>query len=432
MINQKGKLIIIFSTQRSGSTMVTSDFTQSKVLGNPSEYFTEKILPGSKFSNCSLSTEEIQEEIRNILQKARTANGIVSIKVMSDYIIEIAKAIEKIGVSTKDATLANNLVGQQRKAYLQKLFIDFFNNLDIDGKFIAFRVYRKNKVKQAISRFVAAETGLYHVWRDDKGKLVNHYDRPAEKATPFSLDIENSYDYKQISSLMDSIYQEERELDIFFENFNISPINLIYENIVQDTSYLEPIVRKIQDLEDTNAIGDIQRKTVKTASAINSELIQRFNNDGGYNSKLDFIISVKHNLLKHIPSLPDTTMVNESCFWNKEIIDIQIDAPYLKPKDDNFLVIGGVIISHKEINKIFVFNPTIGKNYQAEINLRSEYFGSVYWGVSNSEKARFRCLIPLKGQSLNNKQSSNLELNYKIGQLSPVKLVQIDISRFIG
>lgn len=432
-----GKIILIFSTQRSGSTMVTSDFAQTQILGNPSEYFTENILPASKFDNCSLSVAEIKNELKNIFQKAKTSNGIISIKIMSDYIIEIAKAIETIKIDKEseengEEIQANNFQVQERKAYLQKLFIDFFNNLDIDSQFTAFRVYRKDKVKQAVSRFVAAKTGLYHVWKNDKGELKNHYDRPSENATPFSLNVEEAYDYHNITSIVDSIYQEERELDILFENFQILPINLIYENILKDTSYLEPIARKINLVNEINEIGKIQRKTVKTASPINKELIQKFNNDGGYRGKIDRIFSRQYDVLKHINSLPNRTMMNESCFWHKDIIDMVIDTPYLKSHDNSLLVIEGVLISYQDINQIFIFDPIIGKKYQAQMNLSSEYFGSIYWKINNSTKARFRCLIPLEAHRLSNQPSSNLELSYQIGQSSPVKLVQIDASRFVS
>lgn len=426
-IKKKNKIILIFSTQRSGSTMVTSDFSQTDILGKPSEYFTEKILPGSKFSNCSLSIEEIQNEIQNIIAKARTANGIVSVKIMSDYIVEIAKAIAKVrGVMPPDY-----FSDLERKSYLQKLFINFFNDLDIDGEFIAFRVYRKNKVKQAISRFVAAKTGLYHVWKNDQGQLVNHYDRPAAKATPFSLDLDKHYSHNKISSIIDSIYHEERELDILFENFQISPTNLVYENLIKNTSYLESIVKKISYLDSSATVVDVPRKTIKTASNINTELLKKFNDGEGYNGKIKHVSSEQYDVIKHIYALPKSVIINESCLRNKDIIDLTIDPPYLKPNDNDCLVIEGVIISSKKISNIFVYFPISDKNYEAIIELNSEYFGFVYWGVGNSQNARFRCLIPLISQNIKKDQPLCLELNYQIEKSSPSKLVQVDISHFV-
>ncbi|WP_019509041.1 Stf0 family sulfotransferase [Pleurocapsa sp. PCC 7319] len=427
-MTQLKKIILIFSTQRSGSTMVTSDFAQTQILGNPSEYFTEKILPSSKFNNCSLSIEEIKKEINDILVKATTSNGVVSIKIMSDYIIEIAKAIEKTGVQINETDLDKRLINLPRKVYLQRLFVDFFNSLDVNNKFIAFRVYRKNKVKQAISRFVAARTGLYHVWQNDKGELVNHYDRPAGKATPFSLDLEKSYDYNQVSSIIDSIYQEERELDILFENFQISPINLIYEDIVKNTSYLNNVVNEIEYLQKSNSVSDIKRKTIKTASAINADLIQRFSNDGGYNGKIECVFQLQNNILKHIASLPN----NIKCFWNKEIIDLKVDTPCLKSSDSSLLIVAGVLISRLKIDSISVYDPKTGNRYHAETNLKSEFFGTVYWGIDASNYSRFRCLIPLNNYCLSNQETYNLELNYSIDESSAIKFAQIDISSFLN
>ena len=279
---QNNKIVLIFSTQRSGSTMVCSDFAQTKILGNPSEYFTEKILPGSNFDNCSLSPKEIKAEIDRILNKATTANGVTSIKVMSDYITEIAKALEAIGIKPKSSDSPSKQETRSPREHLKQLFVSFFNDLDVDDNFVAFRVYRKDKLKQAVSRFVAAKTGLYHVWRNAEGKLDNHYDRPENKATPFSLDIDRNYDYNKLSNIIDSIYREEKELDILFESFNIRPINIIYEEIVENTDYLKDIAKQTKLIKDLSVIGKIERKTVKTSSKINQELIQRFNRDGGY------------------------------------------------------------------------------------------------------------------------------------------------------
>ena len=423
-----GKVILIFSTQRSGSTMVTSDFAETNILGKPKEYFTEKILPGSKFDNCTLSVPEIKAEFENIFQRAKTDNGILAIKIMSDYVLEIAKAIEKIGVGTQP----NNFEGHERKAYLHKLFINFFNNLDLDGQFIAFRVYRQNKVKQAISSFVAARTGLYHVWKNEQGQLTNHYDRPQEKATPFSLDVDKHYNHERISTIIRSLYQQERELDILLENFEIEPTNLVYENIVSDTKYLQSIATKIDYLGQNSAIEEVPRKTVKTASPLNQELIDRFNRDKGYESNTECILSAADNFLKHIPALPKEANLEASCFLTRDIVDFSISNPYLKASHPDLLVVEGAIISRQTISRIFLSDSVQNRQYEAEINFNSEYFGSIYWAIENSDRARFRCLVPIDSQLLETNSSKTLELNYQIDSSPPVKLAVVDISHFVG
>ena len=422
-----GKVILIFSTQRSGSTMVTSDFTETNILGKPSEYFTEKILPGSKFENCTLSVEEIAEEIESILQRAKTSNGVLAIKIMSDYVLEIAKAIEKIGVGTQP----NDFQGQERKAYLQKLFINFFNDLDVDGQFVAFRVYRKNKVKQAVSSFVAARTGLYHVWKNDEGQLMNHYDRPSEKATPFSLDIDKHYSHEKISEIIHSLYLQERQLDILLENFKIKPTNLIYESIIESTKYLQPIIESIDYLNDSRLVEEVPRKTVKTTSPLNKELIKRFDEDRGYVGNIECILSEPDNFIKHISSPPEKTVINKTCFFNRELIDLEITDPERKDSRD-LLIIDGVIVSRSVISKVFIIDPISNQEYNADINLNSEYFGSIYWGVEGSNKSRFRCLVPLDSQTIQNSTPTNLILNYQTQESSLVKLAELDISRFVG
>ena len=422
-----GKVILIFSTQRSGSTMVTSDFAETNILGKPSEYFTEKILPGSKFDNCTLSVEEIKSEIESILQRAKTDNGVLAIKIMSDYVLEIARAIEKIGVGTQP----NNFQGHERKAYLQKLFINFFNNLDINGKFTAFRVYRQNKVKQAISSFVAAKTGLYHVWKNEKGQLMNHYDRPQEKATPFSLDVDKHYSHEKISAIIRSLYQQERELDILLENFKIRPRNLVYESIISDTKYLQSIVKNIDYLDNSQLIEEVPRKTVKTASPLNQELIQKFDSDKGYESNTKRILSEPNNFLKHIPALPEKATINTSCFINQQVVDISISNPYLKANDRDLLIVEGAIVSRQPIARVFISLPASNEQYKAEINFNSEYFGSIYWAIEGSDKARFRCLVPLT-QAIKDNSPASLKLNYQIAKSAPVKLAELNISHIVG
>ena len=174
------------------------------------------------------------------------------------------------------------------------------------------------------------------------------------------------------------------------------------------------------------------RKTVKTASPLNQELIQKFNNDKGYVSNTERILSEPDNFLRHIPSLPEQAIINKSCFLDRDIIDISINEPYFKANDRDLLVIEGAIVSRHSINKIFAYAREIDKQYEAEINFDSEYFGSIYWAVNGSDKARFRCLVPLSSQVLESNSLTGLELNYQIEQSPPVRLAEIDISHFVG
>lgn len=407
--------------------MVTSELSQTQILGNPGEHFIGKILPGSKFSNCKLAPEEIKQEINRILEKAKTSNGVISIKIMSNYILEIAKAIEKIK-EPKDSSFSDKY---NRKAYLQQLFIEFFNDLDIDGNFVAIRVYRKNKLKQAVSRFVAGETGLYHIVKDEQGGLMNQYDRSPQEAKPFRLNLDKSYNYEKIASKIDSIYEEEKELEVLFDNFKISPINLIYEDIVRDTRYIGNIVSQISYLKNYSRVNDVQRKTVKTASSINQEVCNRFKKDGKYKKKFNPIIDEKSNLIKHFYRLPPHTTYSE-LFFSSKFVDIKLDSLHLNSQNSN-LIVGGIIISHEDITNIFLLDNHTKEKYEAKINLKSDYFASLYWGINQSSHARFKCIVPLKDCNFANVQERYiLDLNYVAKNSSPTPIAQINISHFLN
>ena len=55
---------------------------------------------------------------------------------------------------------------------------------------------------------------------------------------------------------------------ILFEFFNITHINIIYEEIVKNTDYLKDIARKTEIIKDLNVISNIALKTVKTSSKL--------------------------------------------------------------------------------------------------------------------------------------------------------------------
>lgn len=139
------KLIILCSTQRSGSTMIVEDFRNCEVLGRPEEYFIP--WEPSKQQDWILDFEDIME-------KASSKNGVAAIKVMASQLKNIELCLSTI-----------NYPKSEQVSYFPRV-----KELFSKSKFI--RIKRENIVRQAVSRIIASKTGVNHALSRKGSKLV--------------------------------------------------------------------------------------------------------------------------------------------------------------------------------------------------------------------------------------------------------------------
>lgn len=236
------KKLIILSTQRSGSTMVCDDIAGAKVLGRPSEYFIKVIE-----SIGRVSPNEMNLSIVEALKNGRTENGISAVKIMSNQIIPIGRALKDASICTKDNK--------------EECFYDFFK----DSVFA--RVIRNDKVAQAVSRIMAKQTDVYHAVDCGIG-LEGMLGKVSKKRDESIL----RYDFEEIKSEIENINHEENFLDQFIERFSLAVEPICYEEAVENRSYVDKIALKL----DINNAALADRRLKKISGSIAKEWISMY------------------------------------------------------------------------------------------------------------------------------------------------------------
>lgn len=212
------KILVIFSTQRSGSTMVCDDIAGTKILGTPTEYL-QKFLNKKNY----LTKDRFEEIAALIESKARTPNGVVSIKIMANQIFPFTRLVSEIYYSNETP--------------YQKVFIDLFSKAQF------LRVKRLDKVSQAVSRLMARVTKNYHsavIEGDDElTKIVGSKISQAERA-----EVYEAYDYNLITQEIEKIEKEEKFLDELIVQLKLDVDNVIYEDVVANRDYIYRVANK--------------------------------------------------------------------------------------------------------------------------------------------------------------------------------------------
>lgn len=236
--------IILCATQRSGSTMIIEDMLNTGVLGNPEEWFIPWD-PAKTHINW-------QEDLVGVKRRASGENGVMAIKVMANQLYNI------------DTCLAEAYPAQQGAEFGH--FASAFHGASW------IRIIRRDTVSQAISRLMAQQTGINHATArpEDEhfaGNLARGYDTNYNNKT--------KYRYEILLNYVTAIVLENLAWDRFFASHNITPVELIYEDIVKDTdmAYLDVIAGQI-GLE-----GELKRqprKMVKMGNNRNREWRERF------------------------------------------------------------------------------------------------------------------------------------------------------------
>lgn len=245
----KKKLMLILSTQRSGSTMVCDDIQGVDLLGSPSEYFIDTI---EKYQRNE-SIEAIKLSFMNAFSYGKTKNGFCSIKIMSNQIIPLGKILNKIGLCKNNSP--------------EECFYNYFKD-----SFILV-LERKNKLSQAISRVLAQQRRIYHSIIEDSEKKLKGVGSFTYK------DIDDSglnYSEIEIKKEIDKIASEESLLNNFLYKYNLEYKKIYYEDVVDDRSYVQDIANLIGTKESVELLP---RRLKKISGDINEMWAIKFKSD---------------------------------------------------------------------------------------------------------------------------------------------------------
>ena len=237
--------LVVVSTQRSGSTLVCDDVEGTGVLGRPSEYYIsllQRLREGH-----TLPLQGIRDHLAN---RGTTPNGVVAVKVMAGHLPAIDRMYEAV----------------RAHAGKDRMFPHFFG--EIEGAHI-LRVVRKDRVAQAVSRIMAAKSQVYHRTEEPgrfRSLLGTHVSSERNRNEAFP------YDESEIWKTIERIAGEERLLDRCLKQCELPVMNVLYEEIVEDRSYLH-------QLGDSLKVGNVTprpRRLQKVAGHESDRWIRRF------------------------------------------------------------------------------------------------------------------------------------------------------------
>jgi LPS sulfotransferase NodH len=251
--------IVILSTQRSGSTLVCDDFAGTGKLGIPTEHFL-------KFDN---NEKRNLNYIQTYLAKnATTNNGVEAVKIMANQLDAINQLYKECGVTPYRKPWYRNKKNNPYK-YLFETFKDA----------VFFRVYRQDKVAQAVSLYFSERTDVFHLVENSKN-MQNIVGKETEDTTIRNVSFE--YDKNEIDSRLRYIQKNEDLLDAFCDAYNIKTYLINYEEITSNNDYIKKIgdyIKKIGDYAGIENLKPGKRRLKKIGGANAQQWIDRYKSE---------------------------------------------------------------------------------------------------------------------------------------------------------
>lgn len=229
----------IWFSQRTGSTLLYKALESTGVAGVPREWFNfpPELLTIYKKTNHA----ELQEYLWKL---GSTANGVfgISHSYYEPHFSQLIETLRKFPACPPDET--------RRTAVWEHVFPNHRHIF----------MTRRNKIRLAVSWWKAIQSGEWHV---STGEPRN------------SVDLTNAYSYDAINHLYNECSMREAGIQEFFAEANITPLNIVYEDFIQE---YEPTVRTILDhLElDSRSATIAPPALTKLADALSEEWAQRF------------------------------------------------------------------------------------------------------------------------------------------------------------
>ncbi len=182
---------LVCATPRSGSALLCDGLWNTKIAGQPDEYFNPDYLDKIGIPNGDLSAH-----CRKIFELGLGSNGVSGVKAMWWALEEFVNRVQKNNKQYKDVTV------WRLKKYFPPL------------KYVW--ITRINKRRQAISFSRMIQTGVSRKLKED----LSGNDR-----IPV-------FDFQQIDNLAKELTRADAHWRQFFKKHNIEPLKIVYEDFI--------------------------------------------------------------------------------------------------------------------------------------------------------------------------------------------------------
>jgi LPS sulfotransferase NodH len=189
---------VVCAIPRSGSNLLTDGLHATRRAGRPKQFFLRKSeLDFAVAHNLDLRAD-FAAYVRGIIRATATSNEVFGFKLMSWYLDDFLGRLRGTGAFGDAGTTD----------------LDLLQNAFPRLKFV--HVIRRHKLRQALSKARAHQTGL---WKVQEGKTVQR---------------EPQFDAELIEQCLKDSEQQEKLWARFFQRIGIEPLRVEYENLCED------------------------------------------------------------------------------------------------------------------------------------------------------------------------------------------------------
>ena len=233
------KSYIICTIQRSGSTYLCDLLNSTKLLGFSTEHFVKPFLE----DKVARTPEAVGKALREIQERGTTRNGVFGIKIMMSYLDVIKDNLSCM------------------RGLEEMSIVEMFNEVFTNPHYIYLE--RRDVLRQAISNLRSNQTHVTNVRTEEQYKTLQEKNR----------DI--SYSRQRLDNILNAIEIQKRKWYKFFEDENIKPYKIYYEDFVDN---YERIIYEILDYLKVSHFGHLEPRSKyrKLSDSITEEWIIKY------------------------------------------------------------------------------------------------------------------------------------------------------------
>jgi LPS sulfotransferase NodH len=209
---------LIVTTPRSGSWLLSSGLHDTELAGQPEEYFRPDVIPVWTAEWGIPRRGPYREYVRHAMDYSTSDNGVFGAKLhwyQYQWLIRTMRALEG-GAGTA-------LGGQSDP----RADLDFLATFIPNPRFV--HLVRRDKIRQAMSYFRAGRTGVWFVTEEDVADMARRPQGPQPAPRPLS-----DREWQHLRFLENLVIAHERNWRNFFDETGIEPLEIIYEEFIED------------------------------------------------------------------------------------------------------------------------------------------------------------------------------------------------------
>src|SRR5438093_12440547 len=189
---------VVCAIPRSGSNLLTDGLHATRRAGRPKQFFLRKCEADFATAHKLNSRGDFAAYVRDIRRVTATSNEVFGFKLMSWYLDDFLGRLRETRAFGEPETSDRDLL---RNAFPRLEFV---------------HIFRRNKLRQALSKARAVQTNL---WKVQGGK---------------SAQAEPQFDANLIEQCLTESEEQEKIWDRFFEQIGIEPFRVEYEKLCSD------------------------------------------------------------------------------------------------------------------------------------------------------------------------------------------------------